>query len=325
MAVIVEVLNKQLKVIERHRFSQPRIGLGRAYNNDVILYNKHICAHHAELVQTADGQWQLRDLNSLNGSFLTGTRLNGEPAMLASGQLCWLGEQAIRLYDEHHPVVAAQPYNQLEQRLQKFGHLGLIMLLALCLLAAELFGLWLQSVDSRQGRWTQELANLPLMLLGVSLWPALLALWAKLNQHEPRFLPQLGITFVMLVLMELWQAAMALLNFSLDGATAVVWLSELGQVALIVLMLAANFYLALQLAPAKKLAIAAALGLLINLQGVAFNLLQDDDQRLLPHYDNSLMPLPFYLNRPLSHDEFLQQSSGLFRQTAETAAAPLTD
>lgn len=325
MAVIVEVLNKQLKVIERHRFSQPRIGLGRAYNNDVILYNKHICAHHAELVQAEDGQWQLRDLNSLNGSFLTGTRLNGEPVTLASGQLCWLGEQAIRLYDEHHPVVAAQPYNQLEQRLQTFGHPGLIMLFALCLLAAELFGLWLQSADNRSGRWTHELANLPLMLLGVSLWPALLALWAKLNQHEPRFLPQLGITFAMLVLMELWQAAMAVLNFNLDGATAVVWLSELGQIGLIVLLLAGNFFLALQLSSAKKLGIAAVLGVLINLQGVAFNLLESDEQRLLPHYDHSLLPLAFYLNQPVSHDEFLQLNSELFRQTAETAAAPLTD
>jgi len=125
--------------------------------------------------------------------------------------------------------------------------------------------------------------------------------------------------------MELWQAAMTVLNFSLDGATAVVWLSELGQVALVVVMLAANFYLALQLTPAKKLAIAAVLGLLINLQGVAFNLLQDDKQRLLPHYDNSLMPLTFYLNRPISHDEFLQQNTGLFRQTSEAAVAPLAD
>ena len=40
MAVIIEVLNKQHKVTERHKFSQHRVALGRAYDNDVILYMK---------------------------------------------------------------------------------------------------------------------------------------------------------------------------------------------------------------------------------------------------------------------------------------------
>jgi len=325
MAVIIEVLNKQLKVIERHRFSQARIGLGRAYDNELILYNKHICAHHAELIQSEDGQWQLRDLNSLNGSFLTGKRVNDEPVPLASGQLCWLGEQAIRLYDEHYPVTATQPFSPIEQGLQRFGHPALIVLFALLLLAAELFGLWLQSADNRQDRWTHGLANLPLMLVGIALWPALLGVWAKLNQHEARFLPQLGITFAALLLIEVWQAAMALLNFNLDGATAVVWLSELGQVLLVVLLLSANFYLALQLPTSKKLAIAALLGVIINLQGVAMNLLQHDERALLPEYDSSLLPLSFYLREPLSHDEFLQQHTGLFQRSAQIAEKPLKD
>ena len=325
MAVILEVLNKQHKVLERHRFSQARIGLGRAFSNDVILHDKHISPHHAELVQSEDGAWQLRDLDSLNGSYLASQRVNGQPVAMQSGQLCWLGEQAIRLYDEHHPVAAAQPFNQLEQRLQKFGRWPYILLFGLLLLLAEFFSLWLNHNERQQGRWTQELANLPLLLLGTALWPAVLALWAKLNQHEARFLPQLGVTFAMLVLMELWQGAMTIANFSSDGATAVVWLSEFGQVALVVLLLTANFYLALQLSTLKKVMLAASLGILINLQGVAMNLLQDDQRITRPQYDNSLLPLSFYFNKPVSDTDFLQQTDELFQQSAETAAAPLAE
>ncbi len=70
MAVIIEVLNKQHKVIERHKFAQTEVRLGRAYDNDVILYDRHVCPHHAKLWQNEQGQWQLQDLASLNGSFL---------------------------------------------------------------------------------------------------------------------------------------------------------------------------------------------------------------------------------------------------------------
>lgn len=71
MAVIIEVLNKQHKVMERHKFAQTEVRLGRAYDNDVILYDRHVCPHHATLWQNEQGQWQLQDLASLNGSFFT--------------------------------------------------------------------------------------------------------------------------------------------------------------------------------------------------------------------------------------------------------------
>ncbi len=71
MAVIVEVLNKQQKVIERHKFLQQQVKLGRAFDNDVILFNKHVCPYHATLQQDQAGQWWLEDLSSVNGSFVS--------------------------------------------------------------------------------------------------------------------------------------------------------------------------------------------------------------------------------------------------------------
>ena len=150
MAIIIEVLNKQHKVTERHRFTQPRIALGRAYNNDLILYDKHVSPHHAELVLSDDGLWQLVDLSSLNGSFVEPAVPVRQATELQSGQLCWLGEQAIRIFDEHHPVPPALPYNSIEQRLRRFGNPMLIVFLALFLLAEELFSLWLTVPGRRQ-------------------------------------------------------------------------------------------------------------------------------------------------------------------------------
>lgn len=323
MAIVIELLNKQHKVTERHRFTQARISVGRAYNNDLILYDKHVSPHHAELVLSEDDRWQLIDLASLNGSFVEPAVPVTQATELQSGQLCWLGEQALRIYDEHHPVAPALPYNTMEQRLRRFGHPALIVMLALFLVAEELFSLWLTAPDLGQNRWSRNLFNLPLLMLGLAMWPALLALWAKINQHEARFLPQLGITFAVVVVMECWQALIGVLNFSLNGATAVVWLGEFGQTALIILLLSANFYLALQMAAWKKIAVASGLGLLLSLQGVAVSLLFEEQAQLQPQFDNSLMPLTFYLNSPVNSVDFAKDSEELFRLTDEARQEPL--
>ena len=316
MAVIVEVLNKQHKVIERHKFAQRIVQLGRAYDNDVILHDRHVCPHHAKLWQDEQGDWQLQDLASLNGSFLQPAQPLSQPATLQSGQLCWLGEQALRIFDDQHQVAPAQPFNQLEQRLEQYGHWHVLITLLLVLLCEELSKIWLSAPSQESGQWTRNLLNLPLMVLALAFWPAALALWSKLNQHEARFLPQLGLTYAGLAALALWQLLMSIVNFSLDGAAGVVWLRETGNVVLLALLLSANFYLAFQFAPWKKLALATGLSLLLSLQNIGVDVFVDERQQLMPRFDSSLLPGSFYLNQPTAADDFHHDSQALFEEVA---------
>jgi hypothetical protein len=315
MAVIIEVLNKQHKVIERHKFAQQQVAFGRAYDNDVILHDKHVCPHHARLQQDEHGQWLLHDLSSMNGSFIEPRDRVEQSQVLRSGQICWLGEQALRIYDDQHQVAPALPFNRIEQKLLKLGHLGLIAALFLLVLLEEIFSLWLVLPDKQQAQWSRSLIDLPLMLLVLTLWPAALAMWSKLNQHEARFLPQLGITFLGIAVMAVWQLLMTILNFSLDGAETVAWLRESGRLILIVLLLTANFYLALQLSVPRKIMLATGLGLILSLQSMGLSLLFDDMRRMAPRFDSSLLPMSFYLNEPVSADEFAKASEELFNST----------
>jgi hypothetical protein len=316
MAVIIEVLNKQHKVIERHKFAQQQVAFGRAYDNDVILYDKHVCPHHACLRQDENGQWLLDDLSSMNGSFIEPRQQVQQAQALRSGQICWLGEQALRIYDDQHQVPPAQPFNRVEQKLLKLGHLGLITLLLLFVLLEELFSLWLTMPDKQQAQWSRSLIDLPLMLLVLTLWPAALAMWSKLNQHEARFLPQLGITFLGIAVMALWQLVMSIVNFSLDGAETVGWLREFGRLVLIILLLTANFYLALQLSVPRKLMLATGLGLILSLQSMGLTMLFDDMRRMAPRFDSSLLPMSFYLNQPVSSEDYVKASEELFSSTS---------
>lgn len=317
MAIIIEVLNKQHKVTERHKFRQHRVALGRAYDNDVILYDKHICPHHAELVQDEQGQWLLRDLASMNGSYLQPKQPLTEAQPLASGQLCWLGEQAVRIYDDSHQVAPALPFNPLEQLLLRCGHLGMILLLLLFVVLEEVFHIWLSAPEQQQAQWSRSLANLPLLLLVLTLWPAVLALWSKINQHEARFLPQLGITFIGLSVLAVWQGLMVILNFSFDGAAAINWLQEGGRLLIFTLLLGANFYLAMQVSTGKKIAMAFGLALLLSVQSLGLGFWFDESRQLAPKFDNSLLPLNFYLNSPVSAEDFAAQNNQLFETAAK--------
>jgi hypothetical protein len=42
----------------------------------------------------------------------------------------------------------------------------------------------------------------------------------------------------------------------------------------------------------------------------------DDARQLAPQFDNSLLPLSFYLNEPVSADDFANQSNSLFEAAA---------
>ncbi len=79
-----------------HRFEIPPRGLaiGRARDNDLIIVDGRISAHHAWIGVVA-GQVMLRDYQSLNGTFLNGDRESPvSEAVLINGDMVFFGGHA---------------------------------------------------------------------------------------------------------------------------------------------------------------------------------------------------------------------------------------
>lgn len=74
----------------------PVINIGRADYNDVVLPDDSVSSAHAKM-QRREGVWILTDLNSTNGSFVDGERVQGE-AMLSPGATLKLGDVSL-LFD----------------------------------------------------------------------------------------------------------------------------------------------------------------------------------------------------------------------------------
>ena len=66
----------------RFELNGPHIGLGRESSNRIQLHDTEISRQHAELALVDGGYW-LTDLNSSNGTFVNGNRIQKHP--LASG------------------------------------------------------------------------------------------------------------------------------------------------------------------------------------------------------------------------------------------------
>ncbi|GAA4903763.1 FHA modulated ABC efflux pump with fused ATPase and integral membrane subunit [Actinomycetospora succinea] len=62
----------------------PRVRIGRADDNDVVVHDLLVSRHHADLVRRPDGGWDIVDLGSPNGTFVDGARVRRAPVGPAS-------------------------------------------------------------------------------------------------------------------------------------------------------------------------------------------------------------------------------------------------
>jgi hypothetical protein len=314
MAVIVEVLNKQQKVTERHKFLQHQVRLGRAFDNDVILFNKHVCPYHAQLQQDEDGHWWLEDLSSVNGSFVADRKavLAREP--LRSGEVCWLGEQALRLYDDAHPVAATLPFSVVGQKLQAIGHWVFILLFALILAVDQVVEIWLTLPKQLEYMWPARLLDIPRNLLLFGIWPAILAMWGRFNQQESNFWPQLSLTYAAVALSALWAAFCYWLGFNLDGSAVAQVVEVVGYTLILLALFSANFWLATHWSLRSQAGVALVLALLATSGqwGVLLTPASPFDRSL--QYDSRLLPLTFYLGEGKSIETYEQDLQQLFEQ-----------
>jgi len=84
--------------------SEGRTSVGRSPGNDIVLNHRSISRHHAELLSTDAGSFQVLDLGSKNGVLVNGRRIQVR-ATLADGDRIKLGEREL-VYSAAAPPVA---------------------------------------------------------------------------------------------------------------------------------------------------------------------------------------------------------------------------
>jgi hypothetical protein len=186
--------------------------LGRALDNDIVLEDPHVAAHHARLDLAEDGSVALHVLDTCNGVRLAGRPVQARAALTLppGGALLQMGATRLRLRLPGEVLAPERPLAQHHRGSAARTALAGAGLMAL-LCAEHAVRL---DPDADFSAWLPTLFGLPLAVLA---WCVLWALLSKLFQHRFDFAGHLRIALPWMLglslLEALWPQAAAALDW----------------------------------------------------------------------------------------------------------------
>lgn len=207
MPIFIELLTRNGTVLQRQRFLQTPVRIGRAYDNDLILDDPHVAPHHAVL-EDHQGQAVLRSAETRNGIVLNN---RAEESVLMHGHTeVRLGHTRLRVRRADHPVA--------EELVDDTNHGWEGLMPATCGLGiAALAGFSSEWLNGNSASQTLNLiSGALLILLLVVGWAALWALINRLFAGYARFGRHLFIASLGLLLDTLWTQLSGTLAYRLS-------------------------------------------------------------------------------------------------------------
>lgn len=305
---IIEVLNRSGQVLHRVHYRGEAISVGRAYDNDIIVDDPYVCPHHLD-IRSEGARLVVRDLGSVNGTWLRSGRRRVERVELGESKLLQIGHSQLRYRALDAAVEPAWRDMARAGLLRQFDQ-GLMppLALALCIAALALD----KVLDSARQLAPGVLASMLVYpLLGLMLWAGVWAMLNRLISHRANFGVHLSIAAFGIVALFVNAQGMPLLGFAMGWLAAAGWLKLAGQVLIIGVALYAHMQFATHgCSWAQALGSGVLAALLIGAPQLgAF--LQRDEFSSLPRLEPLLKPPGVKRVRGADPDEFFRRAERL--------------
>jgi hypothetical protein len=192
------------------------VRLGRALDNEIVLHDPHVAAHHAWLDVDADGRLLLGARASRNrvrieeGSASMLTLAADQQSVLPPLALWHLGASTLRVRRPDDPL----PDERAWQPAAGPAPRRLTLALLAALLAWTGATLWLE--NDPQATWENYLPGVLAVTGGLALWASLWGLLSKLFTRRFVALPHLRVALAYVLAIVLVQAVLSLLSYMLD-------------------------------------------------------------------------------------------------------------
>jgi pSer/pThr/pTyr-binding forkhead associated (FHA) protein len=190
--MILEVLDPRTGEVRTWtRLNALPLTLGRGYDNDLVLDDPYVDAHHARVTLDGADGIVMEDLGSLNGLFGPDTPARATRVLIRPGAQVRVGHTTLRFRDAAEPVpVALRDVPDRAWRLPAatrwlatpWGRL----LVAAAAIGAMTFYVWLGSYERSSGTSAFEVAFT--MALIVSIWAGIWAIASRIVVHRFHFL-----------------------------------------------------------------------------------------------------------------------------------------
>lgn len=322
MEVIIEEISRSHKVIGRHRYNQHSITIGRGYSNDIIISDPHVCSEHITLTQQ-EGQWVVMDLDTINGSFIEGSKQNIKQHVVKSGDVVSLGNSQVRILFPDHPVPESIEFSPFENIIDIARTPIALSLNILVFMAITAWTFYLSQV--KEVSTTQLLVPTITATVILALWPLGVALISHFTKNEARTFSQLGIVFLFLNILWFSDIAEKLIAFNFSSTHVFNTFILILPLSLTFGLFWLNCHIGFHMSSRRRIVISAGLTTLFFGGGY---LIQDSKQKefsLLPNYQATLMAPTFKWMQGRSVEQFIIDSKELFteaRKEAQEASAP---
>jgi hypothetical protein len=209
-AIWVEVLSRlHHDVAARYRFTDVPITVGRAYDNDVIVDDPHVAAHHLRITRGENGNLIAEDLGSLNGLYVDRARKPTKEVTLDAGHELSIGGTVLRVRTAAHEVPAETPM------LRGLPYWPSAILCIIGVFALAALDLWLS--ETSEPKAIRYFTPLLILTVAIVVWTTVWSVLTRVFTGRPRF----GLHFLIV--------AVGLLGYSIYsqlaeiGAFAVSW------------------------------------------------------------------------------------------------------
>lgn len=310
MDVIVELVNRAHKAIERHRFSVDECRIGRAYDNDLILSEVHVCPHHAVLREDEAGRWWLHDTGSTNGILSRrGNRLES-PVEVETGKEYVLGKVHLKFYSQDHPVAPAVSLGMSDNLISTMSRPWQFVFFAIFAMLAVSGYEYVNSYNVINAReFIPQIIKGPFFAF---LWASVWAITGRILRHEPRFIAQFVISLSYLLLTNAAEAFIQTVAFNSGDSDLTTLVGYLTHGWLMVLLLSFNLRVATQQqARARFLTANLVSWSLVGLVWL-FSVFSRPSFNAAPEYVGALKPPYSRWAEAVSVDTYIQDAERLF-------------
>ncbi len=298
---LLEILDRDGQVRQSHPVTRWPLRIGRAVDNDIVLSDPHVAAHHLAVDVDAAGL-VLQVGETFNGVSAGARRLRqGERLALPADAAPpdWtLGRTHLRLRLPGQPLAPERPLAAAQTRGRRYG--PTLIALAILLLALS-FSTWLESDPDNFGR---ALGGMLLAAgMGIAIWCGLWALLSKTFTRQARFDWHLKVFLVASIAWLVCENLPGLLGFVLSWP----WISDFGFVATYAVGAAAFYFHLLAVEPGRPRLLrgVAATSFVV---GVALSLwfnVQRSDRLGAELYMSHLFPPALRLAKPVASERFV--------------------
>lgn len=187
---VIEILNRSGQVLQRVAYEGGHIRIGRAYDNDIIVGDPYVCPHHLELSFEAD-RAVLRDVGSVNGSFVGRSNKRLSQIELTDTQLVQFGHSQLRFRSAHTQVPPAWKDISRRGLLSMFDKPWMVLIAA----ALAITVLFLDSLlETAENLSIGELASAQFYpVMGILIWSGLWSMVNRVTAHRANLHVHLSI------------------------------------------------------------------------------------------------------------------------------------